>query len=90
MDEQALIQALIEEGYSDVKVCPLPPNEELPNHTHDEHTVQIVLEGELKITNPDGSVFFYKKGDRVEFPPGTVHTGRGTDGGRMINGVMKS
>jgi quercetin dioxygenase-like cupin family protein len=87
MDEQSLKDALAKEGYTDIRVCPLPPEMETPAHTHDEHTVHVILTGELTITDKEGTKT-YKPGDRVEFPAGTTHQARGADDhGTMIVGV---
>lgn len=87
MDEHALIAGLKNEGYTDVRVCPIPPDLDLPEHTHDEHTVHIILEGELTIIDSEGT-HVYRPGDRVEFPAGTVHKARGnTNNGKMIVGI---
>lgn len=89
MNEQALITSLEQEGYTDVRVCPIPPDVDLPEHTHDEHTVHIILNGGLIIIDGEGT-HTYKPGDRVEFPAGTVHKARGTtNDGTMIIGVKK-
>lgn len=83
------IEKLKEEGYEDVRVCPLPPNDDFPEHTHDEHTVHVILNGELTITDVSGSRV-YKEGERVEFPPGSSHKARGSiDNGKMIVGVKR-
>ncbi len=90
MDEQALIRQLEQEGFTDVHICPTPPNRVDPPHSHPLHTVQIFLEGGVIITDMDGTITRYEQGERVEFPAGTVHIGRGTiDNGRMIIGVRE-
>lgn len=89
MDEKAWIKKLQDEGYSDVRTCPIPPNLDLPEHTHNEHTVHVIVSGDLIITE-NGTSKTYKPGDVVEFPAGTTHKARGSiDSGRMINGVKK-
>ena len=90
MDKQELIKKLEQDGFTDVRVCPIPPNQDLPEHTHDEHTVHIILDGELTITDKEGARIF-RSGDRVEFPAGTTHKARGaTDNGTMIIGVKST
>ncbi len=87
MDESTLISQLESEGFTDVRVCPIPPPEDLPEHTHDEHTVHIILEGDLIITDHAGT-HTYHPGDRVDFPAGTTHKAKGTiENGRMVIGV---
>ncbi len=76
-----------QDGFTNVHVCPIPPNQDLPEHTHDKHTVHIILDGELTIIGAEGT-YTDKLGDRVEFPAGTVHKARGaTDTGTTIIGV---
>ncbi len=88
-NRDALIKQLEQEGFTQVRICPLPPNKDLPQHTHDEHTIHIILEGVLTITQNRKSKT-YKPGDRVEFPAGTTHKARGkTDSGKMIIGVKE-
>jgi quercetin dioxygenase-like cupin family protein len=29
-------------SFIDLRVCPIPPNQDLPEHTHDEHTVHVI------------------------------------------------
>ena len=90
MTTEQWTQQLEQEGFTEIRVCPLPPNEDLPEHTHDEHTVHIILTGELTIIDAEGT-HTYKPGDRVEFPAGTTHAARGaTDDGTMIVGVKMS
>lgn len=87
MTEQEWMIELEKEGYQEIRVCPIPPNQDLPEHTHDVHTVHIVLEGELSIIDVNGTST-YRPGDRVEFVAGTTHKARGaTDTGKMIIGV---
>jgi quercetin dioxygenase-like cupin family protein len=82
-----LIKELEQEGYTDVHVCPIPPNRDFPEHTHQEDTVHIITSGELNITDRSGTRT-YRPGDRIEFPAGTTHQARGsTDSGKMIVGV---
>lgn len=87
MNKETLIKSLESEGFTDVRICPIPPAIDLPEHTHDEHTVHIILEGDLIITDATGT-HTYHPGDRVEFPAGTTHIAKGTiEHGRMIIGV---
>ena len=86
INEQQKMQRLQAEGFIDIRVCPLPPSEDTPEHTHDVHTVHIVLDGELMITDENGTST-YRPGDRVEFPAGTTHKAKSINGGSMIIGV---
>lgn len=84
------ITLLEQEGFTDLRVCPIPPNQDLPEHTHDEHTVHVIIEGDLTIIDKDGTRTF-SSGDRVDFPAGTVHKARGsTDDGTMLVGVKNA
>jgi mannose-6-phosphate isomerase-like protein (cupin superfamily) len=86
---ERLTQQLISEGYSDVRVCPIPPDEDLPEHTHDEETVHVILRGGLVISDASGTAS-YAPGDRVKFPAGTTHVARGKgNDGKMLIGVKK-
>lgn len=85
-NQQKLMEKLKKEGFIDIRVCPLPPNENLPEHTHSQHTVHIILSGELVISDKIGTKI-YKSYDRVEFPSGTIHKARGTKTGEMVIGV---
>ncbi|MDO8510018.1 MAG: hypothetical protein Q7S15_00100 [bacterium] len=53
------IKKLEKEGFSDLRVCPIPPNEDLPEHTHDEHTVHVILNGDLIITDRNGTKTYH-------------------------------
>ncbi|MEW6722847.1 MAG: cupin domain-containing protein [Candidatus Micrarchaeota archaeon] len=79
------MEKLKKEGFSEIRVCPLPPDADAPEHTHDRHTVHVILSGELTITGKSGTKT-YKRGDRVEFPAGTTHKARGGKG-EMVVGV---
>ncbi len=86
---QNWIKNLENEGFTDVRVCPIPPSQDLPEHTHEEYTVHVILTGELIIVDNEGERVFHP-GDRVEFPAGTTHKARGSiDSGTMIIGTKK-
>lgn len=87
MNEQAWMEKLEQEGFTDVRVCPIEPGVDSGEHTHDKHTVHVILNGELIITD-HGATKTFRPGDRVEFPAGTTHKARGgSNRGRMIVGV---
>jgi quercetin dioxygenase-like cupin family protein len=86
LSEADLIKQLEQEGFQDLGVCRIYKGFDLPEHTHDLHTVHIVLEGELTVVDAHGKKH-YKSGDRVEFPSGTTHQAFGGDhDGKMIVG----
>lgn len=62
--EKAWIKQLTQEGFIDVRICPLPPNTDTPGHTHDKQTVHIIVSGGLEIV--DTSKKTYHPSDRVE------------------------
>lgn len=84
-----LIEKLEKEGYANIRVCPLPPNTDTPEHTHDQHTVHIILSGELTIIDNEGTAT-YHPGDRIEFPAGTTHKAKGSVGEMVIGVEVKS
>jgi quercetin dioxygenase-like cupin family protein len=88
VNQNEWIEKLKAEGFEDVRVCPLPPLEGTPEHTHDEHTVHIILSGNLEISDSQG-IHIYQTGDRVEFPAGTIHKAKSLELGEMIVGVKK-
>lgn len=83
--EQEWIKKLEQEGFREIRICPIP--RDAGEHTHDQHTVHVILEGELTIEDQEGTKTF-RPGDRVEFPAGTTHKASGT-GGSMIVGVKE-
>ena len=86
IDKSEWIEKLKREGFSDIRVCPLPPNIDTDEHTHDRHTVHIILSGKLTISDNSGTKI-YRPSDRVEFPAGTTHKAKGSGNGEMIVGV---
>lgn len=85
-NEKEWIRKLKREGFTELRVCPIPPDEDLPEHTHDRYTVHVILSGELIITDAAGARIF-RPGDRVDFRAGTTHTARGNSNpGTMIIG----
>jgi len=59
-------------------------------HTHPEHTVHIILKGQLEIIDAEGVSTIYKIGDRVDFPAGTTHVAKvGEQGLKMMIGTKK-
>lgn len=89
MNEKKFLERLRREGFTEVRVCPIEPGTAPGEHTHDQHTVHVILSGELTITDHEGSKTF-RPGDRVEFPAGTTHKAQGgTIVGSMIVGVKE-
>lgn len=77
------MQKISDQGYQQIRVCPLPPAEDLGEHTHDLKTVHLILNGQLTITESNQSQT-YQTGDYIEFPANTTHKAQGTEGGQMI------
>jgi len=89
MDHRKLIEQLESEGFQELRVCPIMAGFDVPAHTHDLHTVHVILEGELTVIDQNGKKVF-NPGDRVEFPSGTTHQAFGGEHeGKMIVGVKK-
>lgn len=90
MNEQEWIKKLEDEGFVEIEVAEFESTKDLGWHTHDEHTVHIMLQGELHITEENGETHVYKAGDRVDFPAGTYHGARfGDEGCKFIVGFKK-
>lgn len=88
MTEKEWIKKLQQEGFTDLRVCPIEPGED-PEHTHELHTVNLILSGELTIIDAVGERTF-RAGDRVETTAGTAHRAKnGPTLGSMIVGVKK-
>jgi quercetin dioxygenase-like cupin family protein len=66
------VQRLEDVGYKNVRVCPMP-SKGSPEHIHEEATIHILLNGNLKVKDSDGTKT-YRNGEKIEFPAGTVHT----------------
>jgi quercetin dioxygenase-like cupin family protein len=87
MTEQEWLQKLKEEGYEPLGVPHFPPNAVIPEHTHPETTVHVILAGEITFTDKDG-VKTWRTGDRFEIPAGTSHRGTaGPEGCAFAAGV---
>jgi quercetin dioxygenase-like cupin family protein len=84
MTEQEWTDKLKAEGFTKVFTHEAKPTDILGEHTHDQHTAHVILDGELVIEDASGT-HAYRPGDYVEFPAGTKHTARtGANGFRMI------
>lgn len=89
MNREKWIKILEKEGFKDIMVCPIEANFDSREHTHNEHTVHVILSGELTIVDKKGRKT-YCPGDRIEFPVGTTHKALGgSKKGSMIVGVKK-
>lgn len=89
MNKQEWMKKLKKEGFTDLRVCPIESGFDSGEHTHEEHTVHVILSGELIIIDHKCTKT-YRPGDKVEFPVGTTHSAKGgRKKGRMIVGVKK-
>ncbi|TSC62068.1 MAG: hypothetical protein G01um101448_181 [Parcubacteria group bacterium Gr01-1014_48] len=89
MNEQEWIQKLEQEGWQNVSIFRSEPNMVFGMHTHNEHTVHVILLGELIITDQN-SMKTIPAGGRIEFPVGTTHSAMAGPGGCVfVLGVRK-
>jgi quercetin dioxygenase-like cupin family protein len=87
MKTQEWIEKLESEGYSNVDVCVNAAYLDFGEHTHEEHTVHVILQGELMVTTDSQSEIF-NEGKRVEFPVGTKHHAKaGPEGCTFVVGT---
>jgi quercetin dioxygenase-like cupin family protein len=87
MTEQEHINQLQQDGWKNVRVLRFEPGKDLGQHTHEEQSVHVILEGEIFVTDEDGTKI-YEKGDRIEFPAGTTHSAAvGTESFAMVVGM---
>lgn len=90
MTKDAWKEQLTTEGFTDLTECTIGPASDLGAHTHNEHTVHVILDGSLiVIDGPDEDVLAV--GDRTEFPAGTTHRAvTGPTGVTMLVGVRRA
>ena len=87
MNPHQWLDKLKKQGIKDPQVAEIDPNVAPGEHAHDQHTIHVILKGELTITDKTGTKT-YKKGDYIEFPAGTTHSVQfGPKGCTMIVGV---
>lgn len=89
MNKEEIIKQLKKEGFIDLRICPFAAGFDSGEHTHEQHTVHIILDGELIIKDKKKTKIFHK-GDRVEFPVGTKHNAKSPRGGSTIVGIKKT
>ena len=87
MNTKQWLTKLKKQGINDAQIAEMEPNFKPGEHTHEQHTIHVILKGELTITDKSGKKT-YKQGDYVEFPAGTTHSAQfGPNGCTMIVGV---
>ncbi|MEK7146545.1 MAG: cupin domain-containing protein [Patescibacteria group bacterium] len=72
MNEQEWIEKLTAEGWQNVAVCPNEANKFFEEHTHDQSTVHVILQGQIDLIEGE-EVVTLKEGDYFEIPAGTTH-----------------
>lgn len=75
MTEKEWMEKLEREGFTDIVVCPNGPDTEFPEHTHNEHTVHVILKGDFTLIEEGGTRTLHE-GERFEIPAGTTHRAR--------------
>lgn len=70
--QQEWMEKLKKEGVKDLAVVDMEPGEK-GAHTHDQHTIHVILKGALTVEDEQGTKT-YKSGDYIEFPAGTRHS----------------
>jgi quercetin dioxygenase-like cupin family protein len=89
MNENEWREKLKEEGFSDISIVSFGPDKPLPEHTHEDLTVQVILEGELTLMDQNGSKTMHR-GERFESEAGTTHSAKcGPNGCKFIIGIKK-
>ena len=87
MTEQEWLERLREEGITGLTVVHMDPNTVKEEHTHEVHTIHVILEGELTLVDAHAS-HTYVPQQRVNILKGTTHVAKfGPDGCTMIVGV---
>lgn len=72
MIEQEWMKKLQDEGVKDLTIVTMEPGVK-GEHTHDESTIHVILQGKLTIKDSTGEKI-YHPGDYIEFPAGTKHS----------------
>jgi len=91
MSEEEWKKKLLEEGYKILGIHTFEIDEKGDEHTHDEATVHVILEGDLIIQDKNGEERVYHAGERFNIAQGTTHTVTpGPLGCRMIVAVKNT
>lgn len=81
------LEKLEKEGFKNIMSCANPPHTEFHEHTHEQHTVHVVLEGDLTLREKTGEKTI-QEGERFEIPAGTTHNAAcGPQGCTFLVGV---
>lgn len=73
MNEKEIMEKLKQEGFRNVFTHTDSPGAVHPEHTHNNLTCHVVIDGEIEITS-GGKTRKYKKGERFDVPPGEAHS----------------
>jgi mannose-6-phosphate isomerase-like protein (cupin superfamily) len=85
-NENELRRKLEAEGFSHTFVWQDGPGAFYPDHTHNDLTAHIILDGEMTLTM-SGESKTYREGDRCDVPASAVHSAKmGPQGCRYIIG----
>ena len=79
-------EILRKDGYTEFYVINDSPGRYYPDHTHDEISAHIILEGEMELVVA-GVKHVLKKGDRYDVPGSAVHNAKmGPNGCKYLVG----
>ena len=85
-DQKFPERRLHEEGFAHTYAWHDGPNAFYPDHTHAVETAQIILDGEMTLTQ-GGEAHTYGVGERCDVPAGAVHSAKmGPQGCRYLIG----
>ena len=72
MDEKALVEKLVKEGFLHTYFWQDGAGTQYPDHMHATETAHIILAGEMTLTMK-GKSQTYRAGERCDVPAGAVH-----------------
>jgi len=75
MNLDALKEKLKQEGFSNIFVWSDAPGAEYPDHTHQQLSAHIILNGEMSLTIK-GETHVLKEGSRHDVPAGETHSAK--------------
>lgn len=90
MTREEWMEKLKAEGFTDLQVVTIPADKNPGEHTHDQETVHVILQGQVTIVNA-GVTKIYQAGDRLDVPAHTTHSALfGSQGCTMIVGIKNN
>ena len=85
-EQQRFLEKLQEDGYGTPETKTYPPHADGEMHTHDQSVRLLILEGEFRLAQPEGTTVF-NPGDVCELAAGSPHVEQtGPDGARVLLG----